>query len=194
MSHTDKKAQFVAHVKTVLVCLQSAIRDSRRWNTACDSNEGRERDNPPSHLSCREVKTLIRNKKKAIFHSKTGGYNPNENALHQLPWHQQTTIFRLGTGHCRLNSISRGLAWRPPLSAPVESRAKHQNISAILLTLPPSKAADMVHLCVPENQVLGVCRGLVPDIQVCGTHGREDLVNITITSNAEEELLVTLSI
>ena len=26
-----------------------------------------------------------------------------------------------------------------------------------------------------------------PDIQVCGTHGREDLVNATITSNAEEE-------
>ena len=39
-----------------------------------------------------------------------------------------------------------------------------------------------------ENQSLGVCIGFVPDIQVCGTHGREDLVNATITSNAEEEL------
>ena len=45
----------------------------------------------------------------------------------------------------------------------------------------------MAHLCVPQNQALGVCRGFVPDIQVCGTHGREDLVNATITSNAEEE-------
>ena len=27
----------------------------------------------------------------------------------------------------------------------------------------------------------------VPNIQVCGTHGREDLVNATITLNAEEE-------
>ena len=27
----------------------------------------------------------------------------------------------------------------------------------------------------------------VPDIQVCGTHGRADLVNATITWNAEEE-------
>ena len=44
----------------------------------------------------------------------------------------------------------------------------------------------MTHLCVPQNQALGVCRGFVPDIQVCGTHGREDLVNATITSNAEE--------
>ena len=58
---------------------------------------------------------------------------------------------------------------------------------AVLLTPPPSKAADMAHLCVPQNQALGVCRGFVPDIQVCGTHRREDLVKATITSNAEEE-------
>ena len=53
----------------------------------------------------------------------------------------------------------------------------------------------MAHLCVSHNQALrgggggggGVCRGFVPDIQVCGTHGREDLTNATITSNAEEE-------
>ena len=57
----------------------------------------------------------------------------------------------------------------------------------ILLTLPASKAADMAHLCVPQNQALGVCRGFVPDIQVCGTDGREVLVNATITPDAEEE-------
>ena len=45
----------------------------------------------------------------------------------------------------------------------------------------------MAHLCAPQNQALGVCIGFVPDIQVCGTHGREDLVNATITSNAGEE-------
>ena len=43
------------------------------------------------------------------------------------------------------------------------------------------------YLCVPQYQALGVCRGLVPDIQVCGTHGREDLVNATIISSADEE-------
>ena len=48
----------------------------------------------------------------------------------------------------------------------------------------------MAHLCVPQNQALGVCRGFVPDIQICGTHGRKDLVNATIISNAEELLLV----
>ena len=43
----------------------------------------------------------------------------------------------------------------------------------------------MAHLCVPQNQALGVCRGFVPDIQVCGTHGRLSS-KATITSNAEE--------
>ena len=57
---------------------------------------------------------------------------------------------------------------------------------AVLLTLPPSKAAGMTHLCVPQNQTLQDYRGFVPDIQVCGTHGR-DLVNATITLNTEEE-------
>ena len=66
-------------------------------------------------------------------------------------------------------------------------RPNTRTLPTVLLTPPPSKAADMAHLCVPQNQALGVCRGFVPDIKVCGTHGREDLVNATITSNAEEE-------
>ena len=48
----------------------------------------------------------------------------------------------------------------------------------------------MAHLCVPQNQALGVCRGFVPDIQICGTHGRKNLVNATIISNVEEEELI----
>ena len=60
------------------------------------------------------VKTLIRNKKKAIFHCKTEGYNPNQNALHQLARHQQTIIFRLRTGHCRLNSHLKRIGVKCP--------------------------------------------------------------------------------
>ena len=48
--------------------------------------------------------TIIHKKKKAIFHSKTGGYSPKQDALHQLPRHQQTTISHIRTGHCKLNS------------------------------------------------------------------------------------------
>ena len=68
------------------------------------AKEGREKEQSPSHLSYRELKTLIHNKKKAFFHCKTEGYNPNQDALHQLAQHQQTIIFHLRTGHCRLNS------------------------------------------------------------------------------------------
>ena len=57
----------------------------------------------------------------------------------------------------------------------------------VLPTPPASKAEDMAHLCVLRKKALSICRGFVPDMQVCGTHGREDLVNATITSNAEEE-------
>ena len=59
-------------------------------------------------------------------------------------------------------------------------------LPTILLTLPPSKVAGVAHLCVPQNKTLGVCKRFVPDIPVCSPHGREDLVNGTITLNAEE--------
>ena len=67
------------------------------------------------------------------------------------------------------------------------SEPNTRTLPTILLALPPSKTADMAYLCVPQNQVLGFCRRFVPDIQVCATHGREDLVNATITLNAEKE-------
>ena len=66
-------------------------------------------------------------------------------------------------------------------------RPNTRTFPAILFTLPPSKAADTAHLCVdPQNQALVVNRRVATDIQVCGTHGIEDLVNATITPNAEE--------
>ena len=62
-----------------------------------------------------------------------------------------------------------------------------RTLPTVLLTPSASKAADTAHLYVPQNQALGVCRGFVPNIQICGTHGRKDLVNTTIILNAEEE-------
>ena len=81
----------------------------RFWNSLGNGTtdqlaKEREKEQPSSHVSYREVKTLFRNKNKTIFRCKTGGYNPNQDTLHQLPRHQQTIIFRLKTGHCRLNS------------------------------------------------------------------------------------------
>ena len=82
------------------------------------TKEGREKEQAPSHLSYREVKTLIHNKKKAIIHRKTGGYKPIQDALHQLHRHQQTTIFRLGTAHCRLNSHLKRIGVKTSAQSP----------------------------------------------------------------------------
>ena len=124
-------------------------------------------------------------KKKPIFHSKTGGYNPNPGALHQLARHQQTIIFRLRTCHCRLNSHLKRISVKTSAQCPCGDM--DQTPEHYLQSCSPSKAADVAHLCALQNQALRVCRGFVPDVQVCSTHGREDLVNATITSNAEEE-------
>ena len=89
-----------------------------------------------------------------------------------------------GTDYCNIQlNVNRGSSSAGPYSPKPNTRT----LPTVLLTLPPSKAADMALLCVPQNQALGVCRGFVPDIQVCGTRGKEDLVNATIISNVEEE-------
>ena len=82
------------------------------------AKELREKEQPPSHLFYRDVKSLIHNKKNDIVHSKTGGYNPNQDALHQLPRHQQTIIFRLRTGHCRLNSYLKRIGVKTSAQCP----------------------------------------------------------------------------
>ena len=97
-------------------------------------------------------KTLICNEKKAIFHCKTGGYNPNQDALHQLPRHQQTIIFRFRTGHCRLNSDLKRIGVKTSTQYPcgeadqtpehyLQSCSLHQQArQQILLTCVPIKA------------------------------------------------------
>ena len=50
-----------------------------------------------------EAKTLIRNKRLADIKHRNGGYNPQQDTLLYY-LHEQTMIFRLRTGHCRLRS------------------------------------------------------------------------------------------
>ena len=59
---------------------------------------------PKSKLSYHEAKVLIRNKRLADFKHRKGGYNPQQYTLRLLSRHEQTMIFRLRTGHCRLRS------------------------------------------------------------------------------------------
>ena len=79
-----------------------------------------------SHLSYKETRTLIRNRQKSTFIASVGGYNPQKDPLHQLSRHEQTTIFRLRTGHCGLKGISKKLVFSPRLYVIVGKMIKHQ--------------------------------------------------------------------
>ena len=68
------------------------------------AKEGSKKQQPKSKLSYQEAKTLIRNKRLADFKHRNGGYNPQQDTLRLLSRHEQTMIFRLRTGHCRLRS------------------------------------------------------------------------------------------
>ena len=61
------------------------------------ANEGSKKQQPIFKLSYQEAKTLIRNKRLADF-------KHQQDTLHLLSRHEQTMIFRLRTGHCRLRS------------------------------------------------------------------------------------------
>ena len=74
-----------------------------RGNENCRSARKRRKGKGATPITC----VLQRSQNSSIINRKpssTGGYNPNQDSLHQLPRHQQTIIFRLRTGHCRLNS------------------------------------------------------------------------------------------
>ena len=77
------------------------------------AKEGRNKDQPSSHLSHKETRTLIRKRQKSTFIASIGGYNPQKDPLHQLSRHEQTTIFRLRTGHCGLKGHLKKIGIQP---------------------------------------------------------------------------------
>ena len=90
------------------------------------AKEGRKKDQSSSHLSYKETRTLIRNRQKSTFIASIGGYNPQKYPLHQLSRHEQTTIFRLRTGHCGLKGHKKKLVFSPRLYVIVGKMIKHQ--------------------------------------------------------------------
>ena len=51
-----------------------------------------------------KAKTLLRNSPKRQWKRATGDYNPSTDPINRLARHEQTTIFRLQTGHCGLRA------------------------------------------------------------------------------------------
>ena len=102
---------------------------------------------------------------------------------HSISCHNTNRPSSFTSEQATANDWHKNLRSMPPW----RGRPNTRTLPTVLLTPPASKAAGMAHLCVPQNQAVEVCREFVPDVQVYSTHGREDLVNATITSNAKEE-------
>ena len=91
------------------------------------AKEGRKKDKPSSHLSYKEIRTLIRNRQKSTFIASIGGYTPQKDPLHQLSRHEQTTIFCLRTRHCGLKGHLKKIGIQPSaLYVIVGKIIKHQ--------------------------------------------------------------------
>lgn len=80
-----------------------------RGNEMADrlAKEGSKMEQPPVGLSYRETKALIKNRWTKKATCSQGNYKPHQDPLHLLTRSQQTTIFRLRTGHCRLRAHMR---------------------------------------------------------------------------------------
>ena len=57
-----------------------------------------------SHNRTKHTNTHQKQEAIADFKHRNGGYNPHQDTLRLLSRHEQTMIFRLRTGHCRLRS------------------------------------------------------------------------------------------
>ena len=83
-----------------------------------------------------------------------------------------------------MNGHLKRIGIKTSAQCPVEKRTEHQNITCNPVHSITKQAANMPTCVSLKTKFWGLQRiGL--DIQVCSTHGREDLVNATITSNVE---------
>ena len=163
-----------------------------RGNKIADQlvKEGKEKEQPPHICPAEKSKLLSTIKRKPSITARLEDIT--QTRKHSISCHDTNTIFCLRTGPCRLNSHLKRIGAKTSAQYPCTGGPNTRTLPAVLFTLPPSKSADMAHLSVPQNQALGVYRRFASDIQVCGTHGREDLVNATIISNVEEENVTSL--
>ena len=65
---------------------------------------GSKKPQPTSSTTYREAKTLLKNKQKTKWKKSIGNYNPKQDPINHLQRSDQTTIFRLRTGHCGLRA------------------------------------------------------------------------------------------
>ena len=94
------------------------------------AKEGGKKDQPNSHFSYKEARTLIQKNRIAAFHKKTERYNPQKYALHQLTRHEtQTVISASEQATADSKATSSWLVSSQQLSVTADKRTKLLNTS-----------------------------------------------------------------
>ena len=95
-------------------------------------------------------------------------YNPNQDALHQLPQHQQTIIFHIRTGHCRLNSHLKRIGIKTYVQCLWGEAGPKPKLYLQSCSLYHQARQQIWPTCVSlKTKLWGPAEGFVPDIQVC---------------------------
>ena len=98
------------------------------------AKSGSKQPQPPVPTTYPEAKTLLKNKRKAEWKRRTGDYNPTADPINNLQRSDQTTIFRLRTGHCGLKSHLKRIGVAN--SAQCDCRAAEQTVHHVLQDCP----------------------------------------------------------
>ena len=112
------------------------------------AKEGSRKEQKSLPISYRECKTLIRRNFQERFSEENGPQQEDE--MQSLPRHQQTTIFRLRTGHCRLRAHMYRMGLSDTPDCPCGTAL--QTPEHILQTCPTHQAARVKHW--PEHKTV----------------------------------------
>ena len=126
-------------------------------------------------VTYRETKTLLHSRYNGDWKKEKGGYQAHLDPIWRLEWAQQTTIFRLRTGHCGLSAHLK----RTGISDTSLCECGHadQTLDHVLQSCPIyiETSANMAAGCWSGDQAVGLGRRPLLDGWNCGINRTEDL-------------------
>ena len=153
--------------------------------------EGSKKQQPKSKLSYQEAKTLIRNKRLADFKHRNGGYNSQQDTLRLLSRHEQTMIFQLRTGHCRLNSHMKRIGIRKSALCPCGLEA--QTTTHCPAVMPSPQKRKRKHLAIrkfPKKQTPWNSHRPTPDGAVHHPNGTTNITSLQLTLKKKKKQII----
>ena len=153
--------------------------------------EGSKKQQPKSKLSYQEAKTLIRNKRLADFKHRNRGYNSQQGTLRLLSRHQQTMIFQLRTGHCRLNSHMKRIGIKKVSPLPLWTGSTNHSPCPAVMPSPQKRKRN--HLAIrkfPRKQTLWNSHRPTPDGAVHRPDGTTNITSLQLTLKNKKKQII----